>query len=209
MLQFYMTPGSCSTGIHILLEELDLVFGVNLVDLMKGDHQSEAFKAINPKATIPVLVLENGEVLSDFSSIAWWLGNAHPKAGLLPESDIEKAKCLGLIHYVTSTIHGQGYTRIFTTDKYTTDEAQAEQIKSQGKETVAQGLAIIDTELTDTSPFVFGHFTIADAALFYVLFWADRIDLPLPKRCLKHYQAMLKRPVVSRVLVEEGYRFHL
>lgn len=30
-LQFYMTPGSCSTGIHILLEELDLPFQVTIV----------------------------------------------------------------------------------------------------------------------------------------------------------------------------------
>ena len=37
-MKFYMTPGSCSTGIHILLEELELVFEVYLVNLMAGDH---------------------------------------------------------------------------------------------------------------------------------------------------------------------------
>lgn len=49
-------------------------------------------------------------------------------------------------------------------------------------------------------------FTIADAALFYVEFWADKIGLPLPPRCAAHYQWVRARPVVQRVLREEGYR---
>ena len=32
-LHFYMTPGSCSTGIHILLEELELPFQVTVLNL--------------------------------------------------------------------------------------------------------------------------------------------------------------------------------
>jgi len=51
-----------------------------------------------------------------------------------------------------------------------------------------------------------GAFSIADAALFYVEFWADKIGIALPEHCLNHYQLMLTRPAVRRVLMEEGYR---
>ena len=54
--------------------------------------------------------------------------------------------------------------------------------------------------------YVVGSFSIADAALFYVEFWADKIKLELPPNCLAHYQHMLQRPAVRRVLMEEGYR---
>ena len=54
-IRFYMTPGSCSTGIHILLEELELVFEVYLVDLMKGDSRTPEYLAMNSKGTIPTL----------------------------------------------------------------------------------------------------------------------------------------------------------
>jgi glutathione S-transferase len=54
--------------------------------------------------------------------------------------------------------------------------------------------------------YVTGDFSIADAALFYVEFWADKIKLELPPNCSAHYQRMLQRPVVRQVLLEEGYR---
>ncbi len=37
-MKLYLTPGSCSTGIHILMEELDLVFEEHIVNLMAGDQ---------------------------------------------------------------------------------------------------------------------------------------------------------------------------
>jgi len=54
--------------------------------------------------------------------------------------------------------------------------------------------------------YVMDTFSIADAALFYVEFWADKTGISLPEMCLKHYLLMLQRPVVRRVLMEEGYR---
>ena len=42
--------------------------------------------------------------------------------------------------------------------------------------------------------------------LFYVEFWADKLDMALPRNVLAHYRAMLARPMVSQVLREEGYR---
>jgi glutathione S-transferase len=48
-------------------------------------------------------------------------------------------------------------------------------------------------------------FTIADDALFYVEFWADKIAIVLPEKCLKHYRLMLGRPVGRRVLMEKAW----
>ncbi len=50
--KFYMTPGSCSTGIHILLA---------------GDQCKKEYLAINPKSSIPALVLDDGS--SDHESV--------------------------------------------------------------------------------------------------------------------------------------------
>ena len=53
--------------------------------------------------------------------------------------------------------------------------------------------------------YVAGAFSIADAALFYVEFWASaRLKMELPPNLKAHYQRMLARPAVQRVLKEEG-----
>ncbi len=200
-----MTPGSCSTGIHILLETLELPFEVYLVDLMADDQFKPDYLAINPKSTIPTLVKDDGTSITEFQAIAWWLAKTHPKAKLLPADIDGEVRVLEALNYIVGTIHGQGYTRIFTTANYCSNEAEHEQIKLRGYEIVKNGFAIMDELLTDKQ-YIADHFTIADAALFYVEFWADKIELALPENCQAHYQRMLARPVVRQVLLEEGYR---
>ncbi len=204
-MKFYMTPGSCSTGIHILLEELELVFEVYLVNLIAGDQLKPENLAVNPKATIPTLVRDDGSAVTEFQAIAWWLARTYPKAKLLPDDAEGEVRVIETLNYVVGTIHGQGYTRIFTTENYSADASQHEAIKTRGRNIVSKGLALMDAQLAGKE-YVVGRFSIADAALFYVEFWADKIKLALPPNCLTHYQRMLQRPAVRRVLMEEGYR---
>ncbi|WP_290870873.1 glutathione S-transferase N-terminal domain-containing protein [Aquabacterium sp.] len=212
-LHFYMTPGSCSTGIHILLEQLALPFQVTVLNLPAGEHRQPAYLAVNPKGTIPTLVMTDGRALTSFQSIAWWLARAHPKARLLPEDPVAAAQCVAVMDHVVSQVHGQGYTRIFTTEAYLpeglTDAERATwqvAIEAQGRALVTQGLELIEAGLPETDWVGGAFFSIADAALFYVSFWADKIGLPLPPRCAALYQRTRARPVVRQVLAEEGYR---
>jgi glutathione S-transferase len=204
MLEFFMTPGSCTTGIHILLEELDLLFEVHLVNLLAGDQNKPEFLALNPKASIPLLVTEEGRAISEFQAIAWWLARKYPKAGLLPQTLEEEVRVLEVMDYAVGTLHMQGFARIFTTEKFTPNDAEHAAVKEQGKTIIAESFAVLDKVLADNE-YVVGKFSIADAALFYPEFWAVYSNIPLPPRCAAHYQKMLTRPVVRRVLLEEGY----
>lgn len=203
-MKFYMTPGSCSTGIHILLEELELVFEVYVVNLLEGGQNTTEYLTINPKGTIPTLVREDGTSLTDFQSIAWWLAQQYPKAGFLPNDSEKLLKVIEVMNCVIGTIHMQGFARIFTTDKFTPNEADYEWVKQQGRDIIDKGFIYIASILSDQD-YVLDDFSIADVALFYVEFWADKTDIELPKACQRHYQQMLIRPKVRQVLTEEGY----
>ena len=212
-LKFYMTPGSCSTGIHILLEELELPFEVTIVNMPAGDHRRPDYLAQNPKGTIPTLVLDDGRALTEFGAIAYWLARRYPRRRLLSEDPLQAALALELLDYVVGTVHGQGYTRIFTTERYLPDGlADAERatwhaaIQARGREIVAEAFAVIEARLPEAGYALGADFSIADATLFYVEFWADKTGLTLPLRCAAHYQLVRQRPVVQRVLREEGYR---
>ena len=204
-MKFYMTPGSCSTGIHILLEELELPFEAHIVNLPAGDHRKPDYLAVNPKATIPALVRDDGSALTEFQAIAWWLARSHPKAGLLPGDADGEARVIEAMDHVVGTLHGQGFARLFTTDSFTPNAADHDAVKARGREIVEQGFAIMNAALAGKD-YVAGRFSIADAALFYVEFWADKLGIDLPEHCRAHYQRMRARPVVQRVLREEGYR---
>jgi glutathione S-transferase len=210
-LKFYMTPGSCSTGIHILLEEIGLVFEAHIVNLLAGDQRQPEFLALNPKGTIPVLVRDNsayegmGGPLADFEAIAWWLARTYPRRQLLPDTPEGEARVLEAMSHAVNTLHGQGFARIFTTDKFALRSEDHEAVQAQGREIVAQGFEWMAARLAGRDYVAGERFSIADAALFYVEFWADRTALPLPDACRAHYRRLLQRPAVRQVLMEEGY----
>ncbi|ANJ68043.1 glutathione S-transferase [Halothiobacillus diazotrophicus] len=204
-MKFYMTPGSCTTGIHILLEELDLLFEVYRVDLLAGDHKKPEFLALNPKATIPLLVDDSGRAITEFPAIAYWLARRYPKAGLLSDNLDDEVRILETMDFVVSTLHMQGFARIFTTEVFTANPDEHEAVRQRGQDIVTAGFAVIAGQLGEASTVV-GRFSIADAALFYTEFWADHLGIPMPEACARHYRAMLSRPAVRRVLMEEGYR---
>jgi glutathione S-transferase len=200
-----MTPGSCSTGIHILLEELDAVFEAYIVNLPAGDQYKPEYVAMNPKSTIPTLVRDDGKPLTEFQAIAYWLARRHPDAKLLPGDLDDEALAMEVMDFVVGTIHMQGFARIFNTASFTPDENLTEAVKIQGRDIVDKGFGIIHNMLNNKE-YITGTFSIADAALFYVEFWADKTDISLPPNCQSHYRRMLARPAVYRVLREEGYQ---
>jgi glutathione S-transferase len=203
-MKFYMTPGSCSTGIHILLEELDKAFEAYIVNLPAGDHYKPDYVAINPKSTIPTLVRDDGSSLTEVQAIAYWLGRAHPRAKLLPEDIESETRVIETLAFVVGTIHGQGFARIFATPTFTRNEADHEAVRAFGRELVEKCFGILNDQL-GAKDYVAGAFSIADPILFYVEFWADKTKISLPANLQAHYKRMLARPAVQRVLREEGY----
>lgn len=204
MLKFYMTPGSCSTGIHILLEECGLVFEAHLVNLLAGDNHKQDYLELNPKGSIPTLVREDGSSLTDFLSIAWWLAKTYPRRKLLPANLEGELRALEAMSYAVNTIHGHGFTRIFTTENYSPNQSEHERIHAEGRNIINKGFALLSRELEGKEYFC-EQFSIADAAIFYVEFWAERIGIELPPACKAHFHTMLKRPAVRQVMMEEGY----
>ena len=204
-MKLYMAPGSCTTGIHILLEELELPFEAWIVNIPAGDHLKPDYVAINPKSTIPTLVRDDGSPLTDYLAISYWLARSYPRARLLPEGAAAAARVMEILSYVTSSVHGQGFARIFTTHSFTANPDEYDAVKARGREIIDTAFAIIDAQLPGNG-YAVEQFSIADPALFYVAFWADKLNIPLPSRIQAHYELMRSRPVVQRVLKEEGYR---
>ena len=66
------------------------------IDLASGEQMSEAFRAINPGCTVPVLKLEDGTALTDNAGIAAWLEAAYPEPPIFGSTPVEKAEIASL-----------------------------------------------------------------------------------------------------------------
>lgn len=203
-MKFYMTPGSCSTSIHIILEEVDEVFEVYIVNLLAGDQFKPDYLAVNPKSTIPALVRDDGSTLTEIPAIAYWLAGTHPRAHLWPDTPEREARALELMAYVVDTIHCQGFARIFATKMFSPNTSDHPAIRKLGQDIIQKGFAILDRTIADGA-YALGDFTVADPVIFYVVFWAGKANIPVPDRLAAHYRRMLARPAVCRILQEEGY----
>ena len=202
-MDLYYSPGACSLGIHVLLEEIGKPFGLKKVSLKDGEQHKPEFLGINPKAKVPTLVRDDGSVLTEFPAIASWLALTNPQKRLLPSDPEQHARALEAMDYVVSTVHMQGYSRTLRPANFAPSEADHEAVKARGREVFEKGLQVMNKSL-DGRDYVVGDFSVADAALFYVEFWADRSKVPLPPNCAAHYARMKDRPSVQKALADEG-----
>ena len=61
------------------------------IDLVKGDHRSAEFKALNPMARVPVLQLDDGRALAETRAICTWLEGLAPEPNLMGRGHEERA----------------------------------------------------------------------------------------------------------------------
>jgi glutathione S-transferase len=204
LMKLYYTPGTSAVGIRVLLEEIGKPYEVALLDLAAREQYQLAFSSINPKSKVPTLIRDDGSVLTEFGAIARWLARGNPEAALLPLDPDSEARAIELLDYVVGTIHMRGFSRMIVPIVFG-PEAQREDIVAAGRAIVTKGFEIIDAGLASKA-YVAGAYSYADSALFYVERWADRFSVSLPPSCKRHYETMMERAAVKRVLAADQPR---
>ncbi|MBV9735503.1 MAG: glutathione S-transferase N-terminal domain-containing protein [Acidisphaera sp.] len=203
-MKLYYTPGACSIGIHVILEEIGKPYEAQSLNFKEQEQYAPAFKTINPKSKVPTLVRDDGSVLTEFPAIAYFLARSNPGAGLWPEDLDAQARALEAMDYAVSTMHMQGFARIVRPNNFAPNAADEEKVKARGQEVFLKGFDLLEKALAGRE-YVAGRFSIADTALFYVEWWAaKRLKLTLPPNCAAHLERMLARPAVQRVMQQEG-----
>lgn len=198
-MKLFHGPGTCSIGIRVILEEIGLDYDLVTINVAEGDQHKPEFREINPKGKVPALVRDDGTVLTEFPAIAFWLAKSHPEAGLLPDDFETEIRILELIDHICGTLHVRGTTLAMIPGKFVQGDDAQQQIAAHGREVANAGLERLAAMLGD-KPYFFGEFSIADAAVFFLLQWRDRAKLTVPETLDAFHQRMLARPAVARAL---------
>jgi glutathione S-transferase len=204
-MKLMYAPGTCAIGVHILLEEIGKPYELVAVDFVNRAQYGPAFTATNPKSKVPVLIRDDGSVLTEYQAISVWLALTNPERRLIPADAERHARMLEVMDYVVGFVHGQAWTRAMRPMVYTPNEAEHEGIKARGREMFDRAMSILDGSVAGKE-WVVGDFSLADPALFFVSWWAaERLKTALPPNVAAHYQRMRARDSVRRALTMEGF----
>jgi glutathione S-transferase len=200
MLQLYFSPMACSLASRIALMEAGLdarYHPVHLRTKQVVDDDSD-FRAISPKGAVPVLVLENGQRLTESAAVLQYIADMKPEAGLAPAfGDPDRYRLQEWLSFVGTEIHK---AFLFPTFWYKDDASLA-----KPRARIAQTVSVPATHLADREFLVSKTFTVADAHLAWALLLLrpagiDIAQWPSLSAYLKRMQA---RPAVRDAIATE------
>src|SRR3979409_1686852 len=177
-----------SRRVRIFLAEKGLTLPLVPVDLAKGEHHSDAYRAINPRRVVPTLVLEDGTVIAEVPAICRDMEETHPSPHLLGETAKEKAQ----VAMWERRAELEGFAAVMEAIRNAApglkgraiagphDYEQIPELAERSKLRVKNFFADLDARLGEV-PFVAGQrFSVADiTALVTVDFAAKAINSPV------------------------------
>jgi glutathione S-transferase len=127
-----------------------------------GQHQSEAYREINPYAQVPTAEID-GEVLVESTAICILLARRHPEAGLMPTKGPEEALFWQVLGLATTTLETPVVNYLLA-QRGILDSRWAELVEPSVRPRLEQFAASLPK-----NGFLCGGFSLADICAAYVL----------------------------------------
>jgi glutathione S-transferase len=163
-----------STLVQWVLEEGMIEYELRKIDILKGEHRSAEFLAINPAGLVPVLITPEGIALHEVAALMVYLAHRHQLTDLAPASaDPDWGPFLSAIFFIAGDIQSET-KRFHFPHRFSLRREDDRDIQDLAKATVLSRLSVMNTRLASRGPFILGtRFSLAD---FYLCFWIAYLD---------------------------------
>lgn len=190
-MKLYFNRYTRATRPRWLLEELGVPYELVDVDLMAGEHKTEAFLRLHPLGKVPALV--DGEMtMFESAAICLYLADRHLDRGLAPPfGAADRGPYYQWMVYSMSELEPPVARAFYETRKPDPDAA----VQAAAREEFEARARVIADTLADR-PWLLGErFSAADVMIGAVLTWSERIGLVDNLPTLKAYnQRCIARP---------------
>jgi glutathione S-transferase len=204
MLTLYFSPGACSMAAHTVLEEIGKPYKAEPVALRKGQQRTPEYLKLNPMGKVPVLAVD-GKKLTENPAILSYLGRAFPEAKLWPATSPDKeAEMLSLMAWLSAHVHG-AFGRMFGPARVCDAPGAEDAVVKIARGEVEKYFAMIDGMLAGKD-WAFDSYSVVDPYLFVFHRWAAtrfNLDMTAYPNYRAHYERVLKRPAVQRMIDKE------
>ena len=169
----YGFPLGSSMGLVAALEWLGQPYRLSRV-YMLADMKTDTYARLNDRQETPVLITDDGRVLTETMAIAHWLEHRDVERRISFDPGLPAADRMHQLMAFLNT----GFTGAFSPlwaalEMETADPAYRETLRDYGRRAVANRHARLET-MIDGLPFLAGdHPTLADAVLVGVARWAE------------------------------------
>ncbi len=180
---------------HWMCHELELDYEPKLIGSRTGETQTDAFRALNAKEKIPVMV-DGDLVLSESAAIVTYLGDTYgPDSGLVPAPFTrERALYNQWLSFIQMELDAH---TLYVMRKHR-DLATLYGEAPNAIETAIAGfqkqVAVADTALADTDYLIADRFTAADLMMTSVLTWAEAYGVEISQRLTDYAATHTARP---------------
>lgn len=174
-------PAPNPRRVRIFLAEKGIDLPQIQVNMMEREHKSPDFMAKNSLGQIPVLELDDGDIITETISICRYLEGLHPDKPLFGTSPLESAKIDMAIRRVEFQLmnpvgsfwrHAHPYTAKLLT--------QFQDYGESNREAVSRAMLWLDRELEGQSFMAGEAYSMADIAALTTIDFAEWIGLPMP-----------------------------
>ncbi|TMV07598.1 glutathione S-transferase [Ruegeria sediminis] len=184
----------CSTApnprrARMFIAEKELKIETRDISIAKGEQLDDGFRAVNPRATIPVLVTEEGTVLTENMGIAAYLEARFPEPPLMGRTPDEK----GLVLMWNAIVEQQGGAPIAEAlrnahpafkDRAIPGPVNYEQVPElaeRGLDRARRFFQLLEDRLRESAHVACDHFTLADISTFVFVDFARVVKLRIPE----------------------------
>jgi glutathione S-transferase len=177
--------------VRIFLAEKGITLPTIQVDLRKGEQFGEAFRAVNPDCTVPVLELDDGRRISDSLAVCVYLEQSKPEPPLMGVDAADRA----IVAEWQRRAERDGFLAVAEAFRNSTpafktralpgpdDYAQIPALVERGRARTQKFFKLMDARLADREFVAGDRYTIADITTLVAVDFAGWIKLTIPDDC--------------------------
>jgi len=187
-----------------VLDEGGFDYTLRKIDIIKGEHRSPDFLAINPAGLVPVLITPEGEALTETAALMVHLADKHQLTELAPSAtDPLRGVFLSTIFFLASDIQAE-MKRFHFPHRFSLRTEDNEKTQEMARAMVLSRLAVVNERLAKKGPYLLdARFSLADS---FLCFWIAYLGRDETSRRLpaigKLYDLVRARPKMSVLLAE-------
>lgn len=196
-MQLYFAPFACSLASHIVCRELGIEVELHRTDFKtkRVDGGGDLW-SVSGMGQVPVLVTDDGKLLTENGAVLTYLGDRAPEKGLVPDvTSFDRYELTRFLSLIGTEVHKKGLALVF-------DPTSPEVVKEFARTAIQRPLGFLEKHLADREYLVGASFTVADAYLFWALTLLPIGGIPLDAYpvLVAYRERIAARPAVQQAI---------